>query len=108
MNFAVSKEWSLPVCAVAAMAALWLGGLAIGRMNEMRNLAGLDLQPRQDVAVILAFEPERFHIEAFQDVGRYQGWRSDRAVIMAADASALRRLARNYWISGIEPVDSAQ
>ena len=105
MNLAVPQEWRLPVFAAATLGMVLFTSLIIGRVNEARHLAGLDLSTPQDVAVRLGFEPERFHIEAFQDVGRYQGWSDERALIMSAEPQALRRIARNYWIGSIEPLE---
>ncbi len=108
MKLSDFSEWFVPLAGVATIATFLLGSLAVGRINETRHLSGLDLDATQDFAVRLAFEPERFHIEAFQDVGRYQGWREDHAVIMAVDKGALRRLARNYWIGSIGPLEETQ
>lgn len=96
------------MASVLTIATFLLGGLAVGRINEARHLSGLDLDATEDFTVRLAFEPERFHIEAFQGVGRYQGWREDHAIIMAVDKEALRRLARKYWIGSIGPLVETQ
>lgn len=82
------------------MLLLLLSGIA-GRMNAAAHLRDLGPTQGADVAVALAFEPERFHIEAFQKVGRFQGWSEGHALIMSADAEELTRLARNYWVKDI-------
>jgi len=108
MKIAVPREWRIPFWAIAFIAVALGGSTVAGRINEMRHIPGLDLQQQQDFAVKLSFEPERFHIEAFQDAGRYQGWHDGHAIIMAADAEGLRRLARNYWIDSIKPVEEVE
>ena len=102
MMLRVPREWRLPVAALACTGLVLLGTAIWGRINEVSHLNGLDLGARQNVAVSLSFEPERFHIEAFQEVGRYQGWSDGRARIMSANPDALRRLTRNYWVRDIE------
>lgn len=104
----ISQEWRLPVYALSSTVLVFLLTTGIGRLNEARHLMGLDAERVENVAVALAFEPERFHIEAFQEVGRYQGWSNGRAVIMAVDPSELRKLARNYWVGTITPLEATQ
>lgn len=102
MSTRIPHEWRLPVHATAVMVLVLVITAIMGRVNAASHLSGLDLKGRTDVAVSLGFEPERFHIEAFQRVGRYQGWSDGKARIMSADPDALRRLARNYWVQDIE------
>ena len=105
MTPGIPHEWRLPVYALATLVFVLLVAALWGRINTASHLRGLALNGRPDVAVALSFEPERFHIEAFQEVGRYQGWSDGRARIMAADPDALRRLARNYWVRDIEIIE---
>jgi len=108
MRVAFPYEWRIPLWTIIAILITVAGTTAAGRFNEMRHLAGLNLTQTDDYAVHLSFEPERFHIEAFQDVGRYQGWHDDHAVIMAVDLEGLRHLARNYWVDAIRPITDAK
>lgn len=101
MSWTIPEEWRLPGCALLALMFLVLVAAIWGRINEASNLRTLAIEDGMDISVALAFEPERFHIEAFQKVGRYQGWANGRASIMAIDADALHQLARNYWILDI-------
>ncbi len=104
----VPAEWRLPIYALSCIALALIVAAGLGRINEARHLAGIDADRTESIAVVLGFEPERFHIEAFQEVGRYQGWNNGRAIIMAIDPVELRKLARNYWVSEILPLEEAQ
>lgn len=98
----LKSEWRVPAYALATIALVLLIAAFWGRISGASHLRGLDLTQRSDIAVTLTFEPERFHIEEFQKVGRYQGWSNGRGRIMSADPEALRQLARNYWVRDIE------
>ena len=108
MSTGFASPWRTPVFALAAILLTLLVNLVVGQINSKGRLSNLDLTQNSDVAVLLDFEPERFHIEAFQEVGRYQGWSDGYAVIMSADPAELRRLARNYWVRGIRPLEPSK
>ncbi|WP_323765708.1 hypothetical protein [Marinovum sp.] len=102
----IPEAWRTPVLTVSTVALAMAGAAVVGGMNARDALAGVDLSRKPlDVTVRLPFEPERFHLEAFQEVGRYQGWTEDGAVIRAADPEGLRRLARNYWVDEIAALE---
>jgi hypothetical protein len=102
---AIPNDWRLPTVALCVIVGVALLALMAGRLNEVRQMADFEFPYGQNVAVVMNFEPERFHIEAFQEVGRYQGWHDGRAVIMSVNDEALGRLARNYWVSAIEALE---
>lgn len=104
MTPGLPRQWRTPVLAAGAILLVLLLFTVWGRIHAAAVLDGVDLARRTDVAVLLDFEPELFHIKAFQRVGRYQGWSDGRARIMSADPAALRRLARNYWVRRVEPL----
>lgn len=104
----VQAEWRIPAYTLVVLALVVLIAGIWGRISAVSHLRGLDLSQRPNVTVALAFEPERFHIEAFQKVGRYQGWSDGRARIMSANPDALRRFARNYWVRDIELLEAGQ
>lgn len=106
MTRGLPSEWRTPVYALVTMVLVMLTAAVWGRIGAASHLRDLDLMQGADIAVSLTFEPERFHIEAFQRVGRYQGWSDGRARIMSADTDALRRLARNYWVRDIEILEA--
>lgn len=105
-----NSAYRVPVLAVSVAILVALLGNIVGAMHADKTLATLDLSQdtRADVEVYLDFEPERFHLERFQEVGRYLGWREGYAVILKADPDELRALARNYWVTKItEHVEAA-
>lgn len=89
--------------AMLALAGMLLANAIVGRVHATLLLSDIDMSEgvRPDVEVRLAFEPERFHLEEFQKVGRYLGWQDGRALILQADQDALLVLARNYWVMDI-------
>lgn len=105
MTRQLPSVWRLPVLSLAIVAVLVIGFSVYGRIHSAMLLGDMDLSSDVDVAIGLDFEPERFHLEKFQDTGRYQGWSDGRATILAADPEALRKLAQNYWIETVEPYE---
>lgn len=106
MKRLVPEAWRVPVlslCAVALVALVWT---AYGWLHAERVLADLNLSAGQapDVKIVTAFTPERFHLEKYQALGRYQGWKDGGAVVLSADPDKLRQLARNYWVEAILPM----
>jgi hypothetical protein len=57
-----------------------------------------------DIAVVLPFAPEQFHMNLFQQVGTVRGVRGDTVLIGRVPAAEVRRIARNYWIRRIDPL----
>lgn len=109
VSFLKTSPYRVPVCALAAGVLLVALSTVAGRLHAGRILADIDLQSgkRPDVQIYLPFEPERFHLEQFQAVGRYLGWQQGYAVVKAADPAALQALARNYWVSDIRTYEGA-
>lgn len=105
VNFFASSPYRVPVVAIAALAVMLTVNAIAGRVHATALLSNIDMSEgvRPDVEVRLPFEPERFHLEAFQEVGRYLGWQDGRALILQADQDALAQLARNYWVIDISP-----
>lgn len=105
VNFFASSPYKVPVIAIAALAVMLTVNAIAGRIHATSLLSDIDMSEgvRPDVEVRLPFEPERFHLEAFQEVGRYLGWQDGRALILQADQDALAELARNYWVIDIRP-----
>lgn len=61
---------------------------------------------RTDIAVVLRFPPERFHIEQLQQFGRVAGTQGARVEVRGVRVSDLERLARPFWVVRIEPLAS--
>ncbi|ABR61973.1 hypothetical protein [Sinorhizobium medicae] len=108
MTQRLPSAWRLPVLSLAIVLVVIFGFGIHGRINSAMLLGDMDLSSDVDVTIGLSFEPERFHLEKFQDTGRYQGWSDGRALILSADPEALRKLARNYWIGTIEPYEAPE
>lgn len=100
--------WRLPVLSLAVVLVMILGFIIYGRINAVMLLSDIDLSSDVDVAIGLSFEPERFHLEKFQETGRYQGSSGGRATILSADPESLRKLARYYWIETVEPYEASK
>ncbi|WP_162652980.1 hypothetical protein [Lentilitoribacter sp. Alg239-R112] len=108
MTLSIHPAWRTPLMTLSGLAVMLILTNLIGQFTSARNLADIDLSGRPDVVISLGFTPERFHLEKFQDVGRYQGWADGRAVILSSDPQELRQLARNYWIERIETYEAAR
>lgn len=98
--------YRVPLLTLAALILFFAATRIFGAVTAREKLADIDLDAKPvDVAIRLDFEPERFHLERFQAVGRYLGWNDGRATVLDADPDALRRLAGNYWVAGIDKVE---
>jgi hypothetical protein len=105
---APTRSWiRLPAVWVTAVLLLcWLGFEAWSSLEGDRKLreAGLDgAGGPADVEVELAVSAEPFHMAMLQDVGRLVKADAYHAVILDAPRSALRALARNYWVRAVRP-----
>jgi hypothetical protein len=60
-----------------------------------------------DIAVVLPFPPEQFHVNLFQQVGTVRGVRGTVVLIGRVPTQEVRRLAHYYWIRRIEPMSAA-
>lgn len=110
MNTLIAPAWRIPVLTIITIAGVSLVIAIVGRMHASRLLSDIDLagDSKSNIEIMLSFEPERFHLEKFQEVGRYQGWADGRAVILDAQPSVLRKLARSYWVDDVMPHEVSQ
>lgn len=101
----IPEAWRIPVVSLITVLMLSLVWTVWSRVHAATVLAGIDLAASggPDVAIVTRFTPERFHLQKFQALGRYQGWTEDGAVVLAADPAGLRQLAGNYWVRAIRP-----
>lgn len=92
----------LAVLAALAVFQIWLSIAAPAKISQ-------DVQRdarRVDVVVTLAFPPERFHIQKFQDFGRVSGTRENSVQVRGVNGARLNALARPYWVRAVEPLET--
>lgn len=101
----LASPYRMPLFTVAAVVLLLAVSNVIGRIEAARKLADINFSGGRhpSVKIGLNFTPERFQFQKFQDIGRYEGWHHGYAVVLDANPAALRRFARNYWVSYIKP-----
>jgi hypothetical protein len=79
-------------------------------ISGRRKLAEAGLaaaQGPQNVEIVLAIEPEQFHLVRLQAVGRLIRFENRRAFVMDARPDALQGLARNSWVAAVKPWSGA-
>jgi hypothetical protein len=92
------------------VAGLLLGGyLTYGALSAPGRIApALRAQLARggyaDIAVVLPFAPEQFHLNMFQQIGTVRGVKGTTVMIARVPVAEVRRLARYYWITRIEPL----
>ena len=59
-------------------------------------------EPRDHYRITLDFAPERFHQVRLQEAGRLVEVRGESVYMMDVAPAALRGIAREYWVRGIE------
>ena len=59
---------------------------------------------RVNVAVLLPFPPERFHVLAFQRFGRVAGTEENAVELRGVLKENLTALARPYWVVRVDPI----
>lgn len=58
-----------------------------------------------NVLVTLPFPAERFHIQAFQKLGRVSGTNDNTVEVRGVKRADLEALARPYWVQRVEPLN---
>ena len=90
--------------------ALVVGGFAAyGRLTAPGRIdpalaRGLAKGGYADIAVVLPFPPEQFHVNLLQQVGTVRGVRGNVVLVGRVPAAEVWHLARYYWIRRIEPL----
>ncbi len=79
----------------------WLTLRAPGKLASGLPRAGSD---PVDVVVTLPFPPERFHVLAFQKLGRVSGTADHQVELRGVRASDLSAVARPYWVTRVDPL----
>lgn len=79
----------------------WLTAAAPGKVApELRSD-----RARVNVAVTLAFPPERFHVLAMQRFGRVSGTENNSVEVRGVKREDLNAVARPYWVRRVGPMD---
>ena len=97
-----SPRGKVVLAVIAAMVGwqLWLVAAASGKIGD-----GIPEEGRRvDVLVTLAFPPERFHIQKFQQLGRVSGTQGNSVEIRGVNRADLRTLARPFWVERVDPL----
>ena len=85
---------------VTVLCAWWIAaGVAADR--KLASVAP-NAEPRGHYRITLDFAPERFHQVRLQEAGRLVEVRGDSVYMMDVAPAALRGIAREYWVRGIE------
>ena len=84
---------------VAILAVWWIAA----SMAAERKLAALGSPPAEhgSYRITLDFAPERFHQLRLQDAGRLVEVRDRTVYMMDVTPSALRGIAREYWVDAV-------
>lgn len=94
----------LPAIATALIVAVVLAWWTAAYIAAERKLAAIApaVGPRGHYRITLDFAPERFHQVRLQEAGRLVEVRGDSVYMMDVAPAALRGIAREYWVRGIE------
>ena len=88
--------------AVAVFYVAWQIWLTIAAPNKITGIAaGTE---RVNVLVTLAFPPERFHFQRFQNYGRVSGTEQNAVEVRGVTRADLTTVARPYWVTRVEPL----
>jgi hypothetical protein len=96
-----------PLFAVAVLAALIFGASVYGKLTAAERMApglmtALASERYVNIAVVLDFAPEDFHMKYFQALGTLAGVKATTVLIRRVSAAEVRELAGNYWVRRIE------
>ena len=80
----------------------WQVWLSIAAPQKIVGLAGES--EKVNVLVTLPFEPERFHVQRFQTLGRVSGTQENAVEVRGVKRADLTTLARPYWVRRVEPL----
>jgi hypothetical protein len=105
-NAHLSVVWR-PAFAVVVLAALIFGARALGGLTAAGRMApdvaaALAGERYVNIAVVLDFAPEDFHMKYFQALGTLAGVKGTTVLIRRVSAAEVRELAGNYWVRRIE------
>jgi hypothetical protein len=82
----------------------WLSVAAPGKVSPAIDRS----KPKVNLLVTLPFRPERFHVLMFQKYGRVSGTTDDSVELRGVLPENLNSIARNYWVSRVDPLPPDQ
>jgi hypothetical protein len=96
-----------PLFALAVLAVLIFGASVYGRLTAAERMVpglktALASERYVNIAVVLDFAPEDFHMKYFQALGTLAGVKATTVLIRRVSAAEVRELAGNYWIRRID------
>lgn len=95
------KGRAVTVCLALFVAyQAWLTLAAPGKISP--KLVGSS--EKVNVLVTLPFEPERFHVLAFQQYGRVSGTDEHSIELRGVKRTDLNAVARPYWVTKVGPL----
>ena len=89
-------------------AAAWIGWIGFVDATAPRRIdpsliPALSERMPLNVAVVLGFPPEDFHIRLFQGYGVVSGVQGSRIMLNRVSPDDVSRIARYYWVQRITP-----
>jgi hypothetical protein len=94
----------VPIVTTAAIVAVLLIYWLFGFAGAQRKLASVEpVAASGSYRITLDFAPERFHQVLLQDEGRLVEVRGSTVYMKDVSPKALRDIARQYWVSSVEP-----
>lgn len=101
------SAWSQPILTTAVLAIAVVGWQLVGLIRAgaviSSDLATLvEKAGTVDVAVVLPFEPESFHMKYFQSFGRIGGVDGSTVLLRDVSGDRVRSLATEYWVASLK------
>ena len=90
---------------IAALAIAWYAFVTFSapRRVDAALASQLERGGFLDVAVVLGFPPEDFHIRVFQTHGIVSGVRGTTVMLNRVTPDHVRQISRYYWVRHIHP-----
>jgi len=90
-----------------AVLAFYLGWQVWLTVAALQKIVGFDNGPAKvNVLITLPFPPERFHVQLFQTYGRVSGTQENAVELRGVKRADLTTVARPYWVTRVEPLQS--
>lgn|SRR5487761_761547 len=102
------SPWARPILFTTAVILLLIaqtvGSTVYGDLRTPAEVsAQLGRQGSADVAVVLDFAPEQFHLDYLQGLGNIVQSSGDTIYMTGLTSSAVRDIAGQYWVASVLP-----